>query len=293
MRAASNQTVGNLAAWSGVVRARSGFSRVDDSTRADCVELGRAVFFLPEPREAQTTSWARQTNRFCIFTGYLHNQAELATELRWECRSEQVARPAELILRCQEAWGGATFAKLDGTFACAVWDQPQGIVVCGGDPMRLHPFYYALVGGGFDLLLLRAQMQTADGKPAPVYRRRTASIDKAVRRTGIREVSAAASSLVSERLLALKPKLEGYLGLKLAGSEAAQFLTYRNGDFFLAHQDGSDDPEDDDYLRDRKISLVIFLNDQSPEPRDGCYCGGSLTFYRLMADPRMKEYGSH
>ena len=35
--------------------------------------------------------------------------------------------------------------------------------------------------------------------------------------------------------------------------------------------------------RDRRVSVVIFLNRQSPKPLPDTYGGGSLTFYGLLA----------
>ncbi|HEX8339127.1 MAG TPA: 2OG-Fe(II) oxygenase, partial [Pyrinomonadaceae bacterium] len=64
----------------------------------------------------------------------------------------------------------------------------------------------------------------------------------------------------------------------LSGLEEPQFLRYGAGDFFVAHQDGNTG-----MLRSereaRKVSAVIFLNDQTETPGPGTYGGGSLVFH--------------
>jgi len=56
-------------------------------------------------------------------------------------------------------------------------------------------------------------------------------------------------------------------------------LRYQNGDFFVRHQDGNTHQLDFDHLRIRRISIVVFLNDHSIEPKPECFSGGTLNFY--------------
>ena len=58
----------------------------------------------------------------------------------------------------------------------------------------------------------------------------------------------------------------------------SQFLRYETGGFFVAHQDGNT-PLTRDRTRDRRISIVIFLNAQTPENLPGGYTGGELVFH--------------
>jgi SM-20-related protein len=69
------------------------------------------------------------------------------------------------------------------------------------------------------------------------------------------------------------------------------FLIYREGDFYKPHIDNDPDPNVDDAYSRRRVSVVIFLNDQAETPGPDCYCGGSLTFYGLIDYPRWQTYG--
>ena len=81
-----------------------------------------------------------------------------------------------------------------------------------------------------------------------------------------------------QKLLALKESIEKHFDVVLNECEDPQFLRYREGDFFVAHQDGNTG-----LLRleteKRLISTVIFLS------RD--YSGGSLVFSNLRERNQM------
>jgi predicted 2-oxoglutarate/Fe(II)-dependent dioxygenase YbiX len=102
---------------------------------------------------------------------------------------------------------------------------------------------------------------------------------------------------VKERFAALMPRLESHFEVPLAGFEEPQLLRYREGDYFGPHRDSTADPEGDEYARQRRISVTLFLNPPSPQPAEcpgaspSAYQGGSLVFYGLIRDPRAKEHG--
>lgn len=88
--------------------------------------------------------------------------------------------------------------------------------------------------------------------------------------------------LVTRRLLERLRSVEEHFEIKLEECEDPQFLHYRVGDFFVAHQDGNTG-----LLRleteKRRISTIIFLSNESDTPQSDSHCGGSLVFsnYRL------------
>jgi SM-20-related protein len=86
--------------------------------------------------------------------------------------------------------------------------------------------------------------------------------------------------LVAERLGELIPRLEDKFDVSLGGFEPPTFLVYRPGDFHQAHHDV--DPDAAEEIARRKVSVVVFLNDQSEEPREGSYGGGSLVLGGLV-----------
>ncbi|HZC81508.1 MAG TPA: 2OG-Fe(II) oxygenase, partial [Nitrospiraceae bacterium] len=65
----------------------------------------------------------------------------------------------------------------------------------------------------------------------------------------------------------------------------------REGDFYQVHNDGDNGADAPALTRERKVSVVIFLNSQAQQPVDDTYGGGSLTFYGLIDDPRWLTYG--
>jgi len=83
---------------------------------------------------------------------------------------------------------------------------------------------------------------------------------------------------VRRRLLTTREEVGAYFGISLTGCEDPQFLRYRVGDFFVAHQDGNTGLLLTEQEQSRKVSVVIFLNRQSETPETGSYGGGSLVF---------------
>ena len=116
-------------------------------------------------------------------------------------------------------------------------------------------------------------------------------VKKAVRNTMNAKVSQSTAEFVRESLRALKPKLEEHFDLSLCDCEKPQFLVYKEGDYFLPHRDGEVHPDKPEYIKKRQISIIIFLNQESRDPAPDTYCGGALTFYGLIDDPRWKKYG--
>jgi len=138
---------------------------------------------------------------------------------------------------------------------------------------------------------LRSEMALQPGSPATVGGAVDEIVNEDVRRARWVKVPAQLKSLIKERLLDLQPRLESHFKITLTGVEKPQFLVYREGCFYSPHRDSSADPEAIEYFRDRKVSIVIFLNDESEEPAERFYGGGRLTFYGLMEDPLWKSCG--
>jgi len=126
-----------------------------------------------------------------------------------------------------------------------------------------------------------AEMKAAAGNAATVYGSSVSgTIDESVRRTFRVKPSNETVALVIQKLLECKAAIEKHFAVTLAECEDPQFLRYREGDFFVAHQDGNTG-----LLRleteQRLISTVIFLSRESEPPEPGSYSGGSLVFSNL------------
>jgi SM-20-related protein len=159
----------------------------------------------------------------------------------------------------------------------------------------------------FDLLLLEdfldpptrdavlADARAAAGAAATVHGQGQGRTEVAprVRHAMQLVVSDAIRDLVDRRLSDLKPALTARFGVELSGHEPPQFLRYETGGFFVAHQDGNT-PLTRDRTLNRRVSIVIFLNAQTPEPQTpethtpepqaleplpGGYTGGELVFH--------------
>lgn len=126
---------------------------------------------------------------------------------------------------------------------------------------------------------IMAEFGRAQDHPATVYGRgESGSVDERVRKAARLMTSLETVELVRRRLLECRGELETHFGISLSGCEEPQFLRYRVGDFFVAHQDGNTGLLRSDREQWRKISVVIFLNPQSETPDAGSYGGGSLVF---------------
>ena len=84
---------------------------------------------------------------------------------------------------------------------------------------------------------------------------------------------------IQNKMMEQKPLLEEHFARRLTDCERPQFLQYREGDFFVRHQDGNTEQMDFDHLQIRRISIVVFLNGYSEEAESDTFSGGELNFY--------------
>lgn len=115
--------------------------------------------------------------------------------------------------------------------------------------------------------------------PATVYGSHAAgSVDEAARKTVRLLPSAQTVEHITAKLIQVRAAIAAHFGLSLTKYEEPQFLRYEVGDFFVAHQDGNTGLMLSEREQFRKISVVVFLNQQSEVPEAGSYGGGSLVF---------------
>jgi SM-20-related protein len=132
---------------------------------------------------------------------------------------------------------------------------------------------------------IRDEMTSASRAPATVREAGDAyGVDEDTRSTKLAHVARETASLVEERLLAVKPSLEGHFDVELQGVQKLGFLIYGEGDYFQRHVDRGAHEDDADFSKARRVSAVIFLNGGSPEPAPGAFGGGALTFYGLLGN---------
>jgi len=129
---------------------------------------------------------------------------------------------------------------------------------------------------------VRTAMEEAQQVEATVEDEGELEIDRSHRKTRVAKVDPEVSTLVRDRLNALRETLAGHFEFALDECEKPQFLVYEEGDFFRPHMDSSD--KDADEASGRRVSAVIFLNEASEEPSPEAYGGGALSFYGLLQD---------
>ena len=129
--------------------------------------------------------------------------------------------------------------------------------------------------------MIVAELKSSESSAATVYGRTTSgSVDQHVRRTLRVKPSDETVELVTRRLRECREAVEKHFAVALNECEEPQFLRYREGDFFVAHQDGNTGLLRLDTER-RLISTVIFLSRESAAPEPDAFCGGSLVFSDL------------
>lgn len=138
---------------------------------------------------------------------------------------------------------------------------------------------------------LREEVRASSRVPSLVERRGEYLVDETVRRTTGHIMTEATQDEVASRLAAIRSDIERHFQTTLVRQEPPYFATYTAGDYFKPHVDSaaSDDAPQD--IKDRKVAIVVFLNDESDTPAPDAYCGGALTFYGLFADPQWKAMG--
>jgi SM-20-related protein len=125
---------------------------------------------------------------------------------------------------------------------------------------------------------------------APTYGKGEPSVDERIRRVSQASLSAKTVLDLTQRLEEERPNLQSHFHIELGGIEEPQFLRYRVGDFFVAHQDGNTGMINLESDRTRRVSVTIFLNAQSAELGADGYGGGSLVFSDWRAGTR-REIG--
>lgn len=127
---------------------------------------------------------------------------------------------------------------------------------------------------------LRNEAHRVPTTQAPVYIEGSSDrVHETVRRTTSFHPDDDWFSSIHGRLLQQKPMLEEYFSQRLTDCERPQFLHYREGDFFVRHQDGNTEQLEFDHLKIRRISIVVLLNGYSDEQEIDTFAGGQLNFY--------------
>lgn len=83
-----------------------------------------------------------------IYNGEIYNYLELRAELEAEGYEFTTQSDTEVVLKAYEAWGTASFDRLNGMFAIAIHDKKAGKLVLARDHFGIKPLYIARPGKG-------------------------------------------------------------------------------------------------------------------------------------------------
>ena len=132
---------------------------------------------------------------------------------------------------------------------------------------------------------------SGEGKQATVTTGNQDVYDEKARKTFQISLPKEVEEKVYSRLMALRPELEKHFHTTLEDCRAPILLCYGIGDFFRRHYDTYVDPTLPEAIQKRKVSVSIMLNETSETEKPNTFSGGSLTFYELLSDPRLKWKG--
>ena len=128
---------------------------------------------------------------------------------------------------------------------------------------------------------LRTEMWRAPSQQGLVFGNTPEGVvDKSIRQVLRTKVEGSAEQFVKECLERQRPSFEEHFGIFLQPGPSTEFLTYNSGGFYIPHTDAGRTNES----HHRRVSIVIFLNEESDEPKPNCYGGGKLTFHGILND---------
>jgi asparagine synthase (glutamine-hydrolysing) len=84
-----------------------------------------------------------------VFNGEIYNFQELRSELEEKGIRFKTRGDTEVILKLYETLGEAAIPRLDGMFALAIWDQPQGRLLLARDRAGKKPLFFVRDGRRF------------------------------------------------------------------------------------------------------------------------------------------------
>ncbi len=82
-----------------------------------------------------------------VFNGEIFNHLEIRAELEDDGFRFQTRCDTEVVLQAFRRWGAASFSRLRGMFAVAIWVQSQRRLILARDRMGIKPLYYCLQDG--------------------------------------------------------------------------------------------------------------------------------------------------
>lgn len=111
------------------------------------VGLGHRRLSIIAPDESANQPM-RRGSLLIIYNGELYNYKEERARLENKGISFRTQSDTEVLLALFEDEGASCFERLDGIFACAIYDESTGRLVCARDQYGTKPFLYSRTGNG-------------------------------------------------------------------------------------------------------------------------------------------------
>jgi len=140
--------------------------------------------------------------------------------------------------------------------------------------------------------MLIAEMRAGSHEEAEIYDKQWKTVvNEQHRRTQRVRVPDHVRDMVKAKLVERMPVFEECFDVKLTECQRPSFLIYRPGDFFEPHRDDSRKATAPEAVKQRLVSVVVFLNDERTSESGEGFTGGSLALYGLLKDPRCRYMG--
>ncbi|HZD31840.1 MAG TPA: asparagine synthetase B, partial [Candidatus Angelobacter sp.] len=108
----------------------------------DAVSLGATRLAILDIAGGDQPVFSEDRDAVIVYNGEVFNFAGLREELQREGVMFHTHCDTEVILQAFLRWGDASFARLRGMFAIAIWVQSQRRLVLARDRMGIKPLYY-------------------------------------------------------------------------------------------------------------------------------------------------------
>lgn len=140
---------------------------------------------------------------------------------------------------------------------------------------------------------LRDEMESAVAVPGTVWNPDDGENfkEEAKKRKEYPNISEASVNEINRKLDELMPEIAERFEQPVTGIQPIKFTRYDAGDYYRIHIDITNDPDAPELLRERKVSVIIFLGQEGETPDEGDYCGGNLTFYGLLGEQGWNSVG--
>jgi asparagine synthase (glutamine-hydrolysing) len=111
------------------------------------VSLGAVRLKIIDLAAGDQPMHAESGNFTIAFNGEIYNHSELRKELEALGHKFESHCDTEVVLRAFVQWDTASFERLRGMFAAAIWQEREGRLVLARDRLGIKPLYYAAHDG--------------------------------------------------------------------------------------------------------------------------------------------------